>query len=95
VEAVDVSRGENAEDQLNRFIDHRARQSGEERPEEASWKESVRVYNLAREAERRAAWCSYHKGQAKRLKRVLKNLVEFHEDKARQLSSETNGRKTA
>jgi hypothetical protein len=95
VEAVDVSRAEIAEAQIRTFIERRAEKNGEERPEEEAWRESVRTYNAAREAERRAAWASYHQGQASRLKRVMTNLVAFHEDKARQLSSEIEGRESA
>ncbi len=88
MEAVDVSRGENAEDQLDRFIDHRARQNGQERPEEALWKESVRTYNAARSKERRAQWYAHHMDHAERLRRTLERLVAYHEDKAQQLLSE-------
>ena len=83
---------EAAEAELNRFIDRRseaAEKNGEQRPEEVMYAESVRRYNAAREAERRAAWSDYHQGQAKRLRRVMTALVAFHEAKAQQLSSET------
>ncbi len=73
---------------LDRLIERRAEKNGEARSEEEAWKESVRRYNNAREVERRAAWCQYHRGQAKRLKRIMTNLVEFHEAKARDLLEE-------
>ncbi len=60
-----------------------------------AWKASVRAYNASREAERRAAWASYHQGQAERLRRTMERLAAVHENRARQLSSENEGRKTA
>jgi hypothetical protein len=77
-----------ADAQIDAFIERRSRQSTEQRPEEEAWKESVRTYNTTKEAERREAWANYHAGQASRLRRVMTNLVAFHETKARQLSSE-------
>jgi len=74
---------------LDRLIERRSRQNGQERPEEEMYAETVRRYNATREAENRALWASYHVGQASRLRRVMNNLVAFHEDKARELSSET------
>jgi hypothetical protein len=85
IEALDTSRAEIAEAQIRTFIERRAEKNGEERPEEEAWKESVRTYNAAREAERRAAWADYHKGQALRLRRGMAALVEHHENRARQL----------
>jgi hypothetical protein len=88
MEALDVSRGENAEDQLVRFIDHRARQNGEERPEEVMYAESVRRYHSRRRKEIAAQWYAYHSDQAERLRRSMTVLVAFHEEKARQLLEE-------
>ena len=59
MEALDVSRGENAEDQLLRFIDHRARQNGQERPEEVMYAESVRVYKARKRKEIAALWFAH------------------------------------
>ncbi len=95
IEATDVSRAEIAEAQIATFIARRARQNGEERPEEEAWQASVRAYNASREAERRVAWSDYHRGQAERLRRSMMALVELHEGKARQLSSEIEGRESA
>ena len=92
---LDVERGEAIERELQAFIEKRARKEPNIDAQEELWKASVRRYNAAKEAERRALWADYHVGQASRLKRVMTNLVAFHEDKARALSSETNGRKTA
>jgi hypothetical protein len=85
---LDVERGEVVEKELDRMIEKRA--SGEPDPDEREelWKESVRRYNAAREAERRALWADYHRVHAERLRRVMTNLVEFHEAKARRLLEE-------
>ncbi|MDQ3301978.1 MAG: hypothetical protein M3518_01310 [Actinomycetota bacterium] len=76
MEAVDT--------ELDRLISWRASQDRRQDPDEReeAWKESVRTYRAAQEAERRAAWSDYHQGQAKRLKRVMMNLVEHHERQA-------------
>ncbi len=47
-----------------------------------AWKASVRAYNASREAERRAAWASYHQGQAERLRRTMERLAAVHERQA-------------
>jgi hypothetical protein len=86
---MDVAHGEMVEKELTRMIEKRASREPDLDEREELWKESVRHYNAGREAERRAAWANYHVGQASRLRRVMTNLVEFHEAKARQLSSET------
>jgi len=87
---VRVRSDEAVDTELDRLISRRASQDRRPDPDESeeAWKESVRVYNTARNTERRLAWCEYHQGQAKRLRRVMTNLVAFHETKARQLSSE-------
>jgi hypothetical protein len=88
IEATDVSRAEIAEAQIATFIARRAEKSGEDRPEEEAWRESVRAYNASKEAERRAAWATYHAAQATRLRRTMERLAAVHENRARQLSSE-------
>ncbi len=92
---MDIAHGELDEAELVRMIEKRSRKEPNLDAQEELWKSSVRTYNAAREAERRAAWSDYHQGQAKRLKRVLTNLVEFHEAKARQLLSENESRDSA
>jgi hypothetical protein len=94
-QVLDVERGEAIEKELEAFIEKRARKEPNLDAREELWKASVRRYNAAREAERRAAWATYHVGQASRLRRVMTNLVEFHEAKARQLSSENEERESA
>jgi hypothetical protein len=92
---MDIAHGETVEAELVRMIEKRARREPNLDAREELWKESVRAYNASKEAERRAAWSDYHQGQALRLRRIMMNLVEHHENRARQLSSENEGRKTA
>ncbi len=92
---MDIAHGETVEAELVRMIEKRSRKEPDRDEREEAWKESVRTYNASREAERRVAWSDYHRGQAARLRRVMTNLVEHHENRARQLSSENEGRKTA
>ena len=89
MEAVDT--------ELDRLISRRASQDRRQDPDESEelWKESVRRYNAAREAERRALWADYHRVHAERLRRTVGPLIEHHEARARALSSENEGRKTA
>jgi hypothetical protein len=77
----DIGRGEMVEKELDAMIERRARQKD---PEEESelWKESVRVYTARRREELRAAWCSYHEGQAARLRAGLETLIAAHEEQA-------------
>jgi hypothetical protein len=44
---------------LDRLIERRSRQSGEQRPEEVMYAESVRRYNARRRKEIRAQWYCY------------------------------------
>ncbi len=82
---MEVAHAEMVEKELDAFIERRARREPNLDEREELWKESVRTYNAAREAERRVAWSDYHQGQAKRLRRVMTNLVEFHERQATKL----------
>jgi hypothetical protein len=92
---LDIAHGETVEAELVRMIEKRARKETDPDAQEELWKASVRAYNASREAERRAEWASYHADQATRLRRVMAALVEHHEGKARQLSSEIEGRESA
>jgi hypothetical protein len=73
--------------ELDRLISKRASQDRRPDPDEESepWKESVRSYTARRREEMRAAWCEYHQGQAKRVRRLVEPLIRFHEEKARKL----------
>lgn len=80
---------------LDRLIERRSRQSGEdERPAEASWKASVRRYNARRQEEIRAEWCAYHQQQAARHRRTLAALIDHHEEAARKLMETTGSEPT-
>ncbi len=70
---------------IDRMIERRSRQSGEERPEEAMYAESVRRYHARRRQEIRAEWYAYHADQAERLRRSMTVLVEHHETQAMKL----------
>ncbi len=79
---MDIAHGETVEAELVRMIEKRSRKEPDLDEQEELWKASVRAHNASKEAERRAAWCSYHKGQANRLRRIMMNLVEHHERQA-------------
>ena len=78
--------GARAEAELTRMIERRARK-GEVDPDEREelWKQSVRRYNARRREEMRAAWTSYHEGQAERRRRTLQDLIAHHEAQAAKL----------
>ncbi len=73
---------------LDRLIERRSRREPTPDELEPSYAESVRTYNAAREAERRAAWSDYHRVHAERLRRTLERLIAHHEARAQQLLSE-------
>ncbi len=77
---------------LDRLIERRSRQSGEQRPEEVMYADSVRRYHARRQEEIRAEWCAYHQQQAARHRRNLQALVEHHETRAASLQA-PDGRK--
>jgi hypothetical protein len=82
---LDVERGEAIEKELEAFIEKRSRKAPNLDAREALWKESVRRYNAAREAERRALWADYHRSHAARLRRTVEPLIEHHETQAKKL----------
>jgi hypothetical protein len=45
----------------------------------------VRAYTARRREEMRAAWTSYHEGQAERHRATLQALIEHHESEAARL----------
>lgn len=82
---MDITHGELAEEQLDILIERSAsREPGRDEREEL-WKESVRAYTARRREELRAAWTSYHEGQAERHRRTLQDLIEHHETQAAKL----------
>jgi len=74
--------------ELDRLISKRASQDHRPDPDEHEelWKESVRRYNARRSEEMRAAWASYHEGQAERHRRTLQDLIARHETEAERLA---------
>jgi hypothetical protein len=83
---MDVAHGEMVEKQLDAMIERRARK-GDMDPDEREelWKQSVRSYTARRREEMRAAWTSYHEGQAERHRATLRALKEHHEEQAAKL----------
>ena len=77
---------EAVDEELVRLIEKRSRR-GETTADarEESWKQSVRRYNARRDEEMRAAWASYHEGQAERHRRTLQDLIAHHETQAAKL----------
>jgi hypothetical protein len=83
---VDTTHRGMAEKQLDILIERRARK-GEADPDEREelWKASVRAYTARRREDMRAAWTSYHEGQAERHRRTLEGLIAHHEAQAAKL----------
>jgi hypothetical protein len=82
---VDVGCTEAADAELVRMIERRASREPDRDEKEELWKASVAAYHERQEAERRAAWASFHEGQAERHRRTLQDLVEHHEHEAAKL----------
>jgi hypothetical protein len=79
---VDVVRAEMVESELDRMIERRddkRRETDGHRRSEEMYAESVRVYNAARERERRAEWAKYHRQQAERHRATLEALIGHHQ----------------
>jgi hypothetical protein len=91
--AMDVARGEMVEKELDAMIERRARK-GDVDPDEQEelWKASVRAYAIRRREELRAAWASYHEGQAERHRRTLEELASHHEAQAARLCEDSGAR---
>jgi hypothetical protein len=84
VDAVEYA--EMVEKQLDAMIQRRARKKDVDPDErEKLWKASVRAYTARWREEMRAAWTSYHEGQAERHRATLQALVEHHETQAAKL----------
>ena len=82
---MDVAHVEAVEKELDAFIERRSRNEPDPDELEASYAESVRTYNAAREAERRALWADYHRVHAERLRRTVEPLIAHHERQANKL----------
>ena len=83
---MDIAHGELVEKELDTLIERRSRK-GEVDPDEREelWKASVEAYTARKREEMRAAWTSYHEGQAERHRRTLQDLIAHHEAQAAKL----------
>jgi len=80
------------EKQLDAMIVRRARKGDVDPDErEEAWKASVWAYTARRREEMRAAWASYHEGQAERHRRTLEGLIAHHEAQAAKLCEGEGG----
>jgi hypothetical protein len=84
---VDIARGEMVEKELDAMILRRSCQKDTDEESEL-WQESVRRYSARRREENRLAWREYHEGQAERLRRIVGQLIDFHEERAEKLCEE-------
>jgi hypothetical protein len=82
---MDVAHGEMVEAELNRLIERHSRREMDPYEREELWQISVRAYTARRREEMRAAWTSYHAGQAAHHRRTLEGLIEDHEAQAARL----------
>ena len=86
---MDIARGEMVEKELSAMIERRSRKGEVDADElEPFYMESVRRFNAHRREEMRAAWTSYHEGQAERHRRTLQELITYHETQAERLLTE-------
>jgi type II secretory ATPase GspE/PulE/Tfp pilus assembly ATPase PilB-like protein len=79
--------------ELDRLISKRASQDRRPDPDEREelWKASVARHNARRDEEMRAAWCEHHQGQAARLRAVLADLINRHEEQAEKYRNQPEG----
>jgi len=79
--------------ELDRLISKRASQDRRPDPHEQEeiWKASVRAYTARRREEMRAAWCDHHQGQAARLRAILEELINRHEEQAERYRDRQEG----
>lgn len=63
---MEVAHGEMVEAKLNRLIEKCSIREMDPDEREELWKASIARYNAHRQEEMRAAWASYHTGQAER-----------------------------
>jgi hypothetical protein len=83
--AIDISRGELVEKELDAMIARRSRHNPE-REREEMYMESVRRYNARRQEANRAEWAAYHRQQAERHRHTLERLIAVHEARAEALT---------
>jgi hypothetical protein len=88
---MDVAHGEMVAAELNRLIEKRSSRKTDPDERDELWKASLAAYNARRREEMRAAWASYHEGQAERHRRTLQDLIAHHETQAAKLCEEEGG----
>ncbi len=81
---MDVARADTVDRDLERLLCTRASEDTTPDPTvlEASYVESVRLFNARRRDLNRAAWVNYHQDQARRHRCVLEALVAHHKAEA-------------
>ena len=84
---MDVMRAGTVDRDLDRLLSTRASEDTTPDPTtlEASYVESVRLFNIRRRDLNREAWARFHLDQAGRLRRNLEDLITHHETQAARL----------
>ena len=84
---MDVIHRDTVDRDLDRLLSTRASEDTTPDPTvlEASYVESVRLFNARRRALNREAWARFHLDQAGRLRRNLQDLITHHETQAARL----------
>ena len=88
---MDIAQGEKVEKELDILIERRSSKEPDPDEREELWKKSVAAYHERQEAQRRAAWCEHHQGQAARLRVVLAELIASHEEQAERYRDQPKG----
>jgi hypothetical protein len=85
--SVDVIHRDTVDRDLDRLLSTRASEDTTPDPTvlEASYVESVRLFNARRRAANREAWVNFHLDQAGRHRVVLEDLITRHEAEAERL----------
>ena len=87
---MDVARADTVDRDLERLLCTRSAEDTTPDPTvlEASYVESVRLFNARRRAANREAWVNFHLDQAGRHRRNLEDLITHHETPAARLCGE-------
>jgi hypothetical protein len=71
--------------ELGRLIERRSSSEPDPDELEPGYMESVRRYHARIQEENKAAWCTFHQGQAERHRRALQELITYHETQLQKL----------
>ncbi len=82
---MDLRDIERVESELDRFIEHRAREARDAEEVEELWAESERQHRQRRHQENRLAWVEFHLTQAACLERTAACLAAKHRSRAEAL----------